>query len=61
MQYYFIVNLTSRTGKARKIWMEVEGELKRQGIAYEAYMTEYEGHGRELADALCTRALSRKS
>lgn len=41
--------------------MEVEGELKRQGIAYEAYMTEYEGHGRELADALCTRALSRKS
>lgn len=61
MRYYFIVNLTSRTGKARKIWIEVERELKRQEIAYEAYMTEYEGHGRELADALCTRALEERT
>lgn len=58
MKYYFIVNLTSRTGKARKIWIEVERELKRQKVDYEAYMTEYGGHGRELANALCTRAIA---
>lgn len=53
--YYFIVNLTSRTGKAREIWIRVEKELNRQGVAYEAYITEYAGHARELAEELCTR------
>lgn len=61
--YYFIVNLTSRTGKARKIWIEVEKELKKRRVSYEAYITEYEGHAKELAGELCTKgiALIRKS
>lgn len=56
--YYFIVNLTSRTGKARKIWIEVEKELKKRRVSYEAYITEYEGHAKELAGELCTKGLS---
>ncbi len=53
--YFFIVNLTSRTGKAREIWIKVEKELRRREVAYEAHITKYAGHGRELADQLCTR------
>ena len=56
--YYFIVNLTSRTGKAREIWIKVEQELNRRNVAYEAYVTEHEGHARELADELCTKAVA---
>lgn len=55
--YFFIVNLTSRTGKARGIWIRLEKELKRRGVAYEAYITEYEGHGGELASRLCTKGM----
>lgn len=58
--YYFIVNLTSRTGKARKTWITVERELKKREISYEAYITKYKGHARELADAACTRGMQEK-
>ena len=58
--YYFIVNATSRTGKAKKFWVDVERELKRRKISYEAYVTKYEGHAKELADKLCTKALEYK-
>lgn len=58
--YYFIVNLTSRTGKARKIWIEVERELNKRKVPYEAYITEHEGHARELADAVCTKGMAYK-
>lgn len=53
--YFFIVNLTSRTGKARKIWIEIEKELKKREIPYEAYVTKREGHARELSKALCSK------
>lgn len=58
--YYFIVNLTSRTGKARQIWIQVQRELNKRNVAYEAYVTEHEGHAKELARDLCTRAISWK-
>ncbi len=58
--YYFIVNLTSRTGKARKIWIALERELQKKGVPYEAYITQYKGHARELANALCERSVKRK-
>ena len=58
--YYFIVNLTSRTGKARKIWIDIERELKRQKVPYEAYVTRHEGHARELAKELCERGVDYK-
>ena len=58
--YYFIVNLTSRTGKAREIWIEIEKELKKRKVRYEAYVTEHEGHARELAKELCTKGVALK-
>lgn len=56
--YYFIVNLTSRTGKTRKIWIDIQRELNKRNVKYEAYVTEHAGHARELADKLCTRAVA---
>lgn len=56
--YFFIANLTSRTGKARKIWIEIEKELKKQKVAYEAYVTKHEGHARELARSLCSKGVA---
>lgn len=47
--YYFIVNTASRTGKAEKIWQEIKQELSEKHIEYQAYLTEYKGHARELA------------
>ena len=55
--YYFIVNLTSRTGKARKIWITLERELKKREISYEAYITERKGHAKELAEEICTKGI----
>ena len=57
MMYYFIVNFSSRTGKTRKIWIDIERELKQKNVQYEAYITEYKGHAKELAEKLCNKAL----
>lgn len=40
MKYSFIVNPNSRSKKGRKIWEQVEAELKRREISYSLYMTE---------------------
>ena len=40
----FIVNEHSRSGKGAKIWKEAEAVLKKKNIAYESYVTQYEGH-----------------
>ncbi len=58
--YYFIVNLTSRTGKTKKIWADMETYMKKEGVEYQAYITQYGGHARELADALCTEIVEKK-
>lgn len=39
----FIVNEHSRSGKGAKIWKEAEAVLKKKNIAYESYVTQYEG------------------
>ena len=51
--YYFIVNIKSKTGKAGRIWRKVESELRKRGVEYRAYMTEYAGHASVLADRIC--------
>lgn len=48
-EYYFIVNPKSRTGKTKEIWDELEGELTRRNVDYQAFFTEYKGHATELA------------
>lgn len=50
--YYFIVNTASRTGKAEKIWNEIRQELREKQIEYQAFLTEYKGHARELAEQI---------
>lgn len=52
---YFIVNQTSGTGKGKIIWEKVRELADASGKAYEAYVTEYEGHARELAAQICEK------
>lgn len=51
--YYFIVNLKSKTGKAKRIWKRIEEELNKQSVEYKSYITEYAGHASVLADQIC--------
>lgn len=46
---YFIVNNKSRSGKAAKVWREVQQVLHAREISYKAWVTEYEGHAFALA------------
>ena len=52
--YHFIVNPCSRTGKAAKVWQELEQVLKQKNVEYRVYFTERPGHATELAAAICT-------
>ncbi len=47
--YYFIVNYTGGSGKAKKTWNRVHFLLKQKGINYKAYVTKYTGHATEIA------------
>ena len=51
--YYFIVNKSSRTGKAAEIWSLLEKELEKRNVCYELHFTEYGGHATELATKIC--------
>ena len=53
--YYFIVNLTSRTGKTKKSWRQIKEELNRREIPYKAYLSKYAGHVTELAKMICNK------
>ncbi|MCR4610550.1 MAG: diacylglycerol kinase family lipid kinase [Lachnospiraceae bacterium] len=52
--YYFIVNATSRTGKAQKIWRDVKAELDRREVEYKYYITSAVGHAQKLAKQICS-------
>ena len=54
--YHFIVNLNSRTGKARKIWEELKQELDRRGVQYVLHETKYAGHAIEISRKLVKTA-----
>lgn len=51
--FYFIVNVKSRAGKAKRIWKRVEQELVKQKVEYKSYFTGYAGHASVLADQIC--------
>ena len=56
--YYFIVNLTAGTGRAREVWKRVlKPELIRQGVHYRAFPCTHAGH----ATALARQVLSEQS
>lgn len=52
--YYFIVNPHSRSGKGYQIWLQLKAELEKSTVEYQVYLTEYQGHARELAAELTT-------
>ena len=51
--YYFIVNVTSRTGKAAEIWKSIKDELDDRNVRYKYYMTRKVGHAKKLASEIC--------
>ena len=50
--YDFIVNLHSRTGKAKEIWESLEEILTKDGVSYRVHITEYVGHATKIAEDL---------
>lgn len=54
--YHFIVNLNSRTGKAKKIWEDLRKELDRREVMYALHETKYAGHAIEISRRLVRNA-----
>ncbi len=50
-EYCFIVNPAAGGGLAGREWPRLHEKLTAAGLAYRHYMSEYRGHGRELAAA----------
>ena len=50
--YHFIVNLNSRTGKAKRIWEDIRQELERREVMYALHVTKYAGHAIEISRRL---------
>lgn len=50
--YYFIVNPHSRSGKGRQIWNRLKKQLDQNTVPYQAFLTDHQGHARELASSL---------
>ena len=48
-EYYFIVNLMSRTGKTGETWDLLKSYLDENNISYQAIITQGRGHATELA------------
>ena len=53
--YRFIVNPNSRSGKSGELWEKLKDRLDREQVPYTAYLTEYAGHARRLAETLSAR------
>ena len=51
--FYFIVNPSSRSGKGRALWKQVEKELRLAHVKYEVFFTRYENHAKLLAKEIC--------
>ncbi|WP_455662527.1 diacylglycerol/lipid kinase family protein [Pradoshia sp.] len=47
--YYFIINPAAKNAGSLKIWKKTKEVLDREGISYSFALTEYKGHGIELA------------
>lgn len=53
--YHFIINPNSKSRASRRLWRQLENELKRRGIQYRIYFTRYAGHASAIAAGLCAR------
>lgn len=50
--YFFIINPKSKSGHGLKIWNSIQEELRKGGLSYKAWFTEYAGHARKLSQTL---------
>ncbi len=50
--YYFIINPSSRSGKGMALWKEIQTELNRHNISYQAIHTTGSGHATKLSHHL---------
>ncbi|WP_096440210.1 diacylglycerol/lipid kinase family protein [Alteribacter populi] len=50
--YYLIVNETSGNGKGKYVWKKTKEVLEDYGVSYQAEMTKYPGHARDIAKSL---------
>lgn len=48
-RYAIIVNLTAGDGRCRKLWKDVEGYLRNNGVSFTPFFTEQPGHATLLA------------
>ena len=50
--YYFIVNVRASSGKGKKVWQQVEPELRKRQVAYQPILTTHKGHARQVTGEL---------
>ena len=53
--YYFIVNPSSRSGRGRRVWQQVEEELERLSMEYRVFFTSGPSHATTLAADITRR------
>jgi diacylglycerol kinase (ATP) len=54
-QIYFIINPKARNGYCLKIWQKVKTELEAENISFLAFLTEYPGHAKLLANQIASK------
>lgn len=52
MNWTLIINPTSGGGKAQKLWPQIQSALDQEGISYDYYFTEKQGHAIQLVQKL---------
>lgn len=50
--YYFILNPTAKSGGSDSVWNHIETSLKYENLPYKYFMTEWAGHGTEIAASI---------
>ena len=50
--YTFIVNPNARSGSGQKLWLRIEASLKRRGVKYQVFFTQYQMHAARIVREL---------
>lgn len=53
MELHFIINERAGNGKGAEVWRQIQNELT---VAFHEHVTEYAGHGTEIAQKICAQA-----
>ena len=58
MEYSIIVNPLAGSGRAKKIWQQLQSRLNKLNIVYQVVETRYHGHAVDLAERIAHRFAS---